>query len=379
MSNNDWTNRTAPEDHQLPGIEEEYPIAGWYNDHENRLGQTGIELSLKYFKGLIAQQPIDVPHNNGTTSDPGYIMAMMNLCIVQSHTAYYLTDRTGKIIAWSNVPKFEEDYKSKISYFCYAAEIEETKPLTPFVLSVKSTVAKRLGALLRQFRQQILATADEITGHHNPHYFFYVPLGANGRVFFPDASNPYTIAPPTAYWDTEIADLDVDKQRDAIGELAIPGYLFDHIQAHGMDEAKAWRKTMENRNNDNGSSSPPTPPQDPPISPPPTADEMELERQQQLERERQQSTPPPQGPPPPPPAPPMSEAQAVAHAHQNEAQPEPLLEPKEAEETFYSTVKNAIRNGLVSVKIINEYVEAAREVGWPQVLSQLQQDIAVAA
>lgn len=402
MSNNDWTKRTAPEEHHLDGMTQEYSVAQWFNGSEGAdgpLGHGGVELPFEYFKDMLAgQQPFEIPHHHGTKKVPGYLLQVMHLCIVQSHTSYYLADRIGKIIAWSTSPKFEEGYRSKTSYFCYAAEIEKTKPLTPFVLSVKSTIAKELKAMLRLFRSQILATANEFSGGQCPHYFFYVPLGTNGRVFFPDATPPYTIAPPAPYWDTQISDLVTEAQADILDELAIPQYLFDHIQAHGMDEAKAWRKTMENRgNNDSPPTSPPQgPPPSSPAPPPPTADEMELQQQQQLERERQQDTrAQPQvqlgadhgeewegrhNTPPPPPAPPMSEAQAVAHAHGNEAQPkQPALDPKKAEETFYSTVKGAIRSGQVSVSIINEYVKAAKEVGWPPVLSQLDQDIAAAA
>ena len=100
------------------------------------------------------------------------------------------------------------------------------------------------------------------------------------------------------------------------------------------------------------------PPQNPPISPelnPITRDQIEYERHQLQ-------------------APPMTEAQAVGAA-QTAAPPD----PKVAETTFYSLVKTAIRSGQVSVAIINEYTAAVKEVGWPCVLDQLQQDIAATA
>lgn len=102
------------------------------------------------------------------------------------------------------------------------------------------------------------------------------------------------------------------------------------------------------------------------------------------ESEYRDKNEPPTGPPPPqepsrweaPPMhnePPMSEAQAVASA-KAEAPPD----PKEAETKFYSIVKDAIRSGKVSVRIINDYTQSVKEAGWPAVLNQLQQDIAAA-
>lgn len=354
MSNNEWMNRTAPDDHQLPGMETEYPIAQWLNgidQADGPLGQGGFELPLAHFKNLIAGQPIDIPHNYGASKESGYLLPVMHLAIVQIHTAYFLKDNIGQVVAWSATPRFGEGYRSKVLYFCYAAEIEEQQKLTPFVLSVKSTIAREFKALLRSFRSQILTAADQFTSSQNPHYLFYVPIGSNGKEFYPDAAIPYSVSPPIAYWDTQIGELDTEKQMDAVGELAIPDYLYQHIISTGMNEAKAWKEAMANRGNAPNDPSPPRTPEQPtpaPISPAPM--------------------------PPPPPSPPMTEAQAVASA---QAVAPPTLTNKQARQKFQDSVGAAIVNGQIDHITASELAnDANNHQGWLGALATLEGSMA---
>ena len=357
-----FLNRTAPESHILPGMAEDYPMAQWNNGYtgaEGILANGGFELPQRHFKDLINREPINIPHRRGTKNVPGFLLPAMNLCIVQMHTMYYLKDITGQIIAQSADPRFEDGYRSKVLYFCYAAEIEQTAPLTPLVLSIKSTVAKEFKALLRRFRNEILTTVDKITGNKTPHYFFYIPIGSNGRVFFSDADTPYTIAPPVSYWSEAGADDEANLAN--IGEMAIPDYLYDHIISHGMDEAIAWRESLA-ANGNNG-----TPP--PSISPAPEPPQPQTKDSQGewAEYERGEQAPPP------PPEPPMPQAQAVASA-----QAEAPLYPGEAETEFYKVITEAVKSGKFSVAKIGDYTQSVNEAGWPAVLAHLQKDIAAA-
>jgi len=335
MTNNDFLNRQAPEDHIENSYE--YPTLQWNNGYTGATGvlaSGGFELPLSQFRNLISGEILEIPHRNGTVIEPGYLLPVMNLAIVQSHTSYYREN--GDNTEWSATPLFDEGFRSRTLYFCYAAEIEQSARLTPVVLSVKSRVAQGFKNVLRDFRSQVLTTADKLSGLRCPHYFYYAVIGSNGRVFFPDAATPYTIAPPTPYWDVAIGDLDPQTQIDILRELAIPDYLYQHILSAGWDEARAWRESLANGGGDNNPA-PPRNPQ-PPSGPAPISSEEQRmwtdNTQTFADHDQRRATPPA------PPASPMSQAQVVAVAAQT-------MSNEEARRLFQANVSEAIRNGQI--------------------------------
>lgn len=347
--NNDFLNRSAPEDHIETDYE--YPTIQWNNGLPGAAGALaagGFELPLKHFKDLIAGEILEIPHRNGTVTELGYLLPIMSLAIVQSHTAYYREN--GDNLEWSPVPRFEEGYRSRTLYFCYAAEIETTARITPVILSVKSKVAQEFKALLRAFRSQVLAVADQLSNSRSAHYFYYVPAGSNGRETMEGGPlGSFTIAPPTPYWDVAIDDLVAEAQVEILRELAIPDYLYQHILTTGWDEAKAWREAQAQRGPGNGNDSPPPndQPQDPPISPAPTSA--------------------------PQPEPPMTEAEAVGAAMQAGAPPTPPMTEAEASQAWHNQIGPAIRGGIINASEASRLASKATHSGWINAIEALQQ------
>jgi len=346
MSDNDFLNRSAPKEH----IENdyEYPIIQWNNGYTGATGvlaNGGFELPLSQFRDLVAGEILDIPHRNGTVTELGYLLQVMHLAIVQSHTAYY--KEQGDNVLWSSTPDFDNGYRSRTLYFCYAAEIEQSAQLTPVILSVKSKVAQEFKALLRAFRSQILATADKLSGNRNAHYFYYVPVGSNGReVQQGGPQGSYTIAPPIPYWDTQISEIPKGSQIDTLRELAIPDYLYSHILESGWDEAKAWQESLASNGGD-----PTPPPRDPqPSGPAPISPANEA---QPISR------------------PPMTEAQAVASAQ--------TMSNEEAQRLFQANVGDAIRAGCIDHITATNLRNDADQVSAWRILSQALNGQAIAA
>lgn len=367
MSDNDFLNRTAPEDH----IQEdyEYPTIQWNNGlpgASGALANGGFELPLKGFKDLVAGEILDIPHRNGTVTELGYLLPIMSLAIVQSHTAYYREN--GDNLEWSPVPRFEEGYRSRTLYFCYAAEIETSTRMTPVILSVKSKVAQEFKALLRSFRSQILAAADRLSNSRSAHYFYYVPVGSNGRETMEGGPlGSFTIAPPTPYWDVAIDDLVAEAQVEILRELAIPDYLYQHIISAGWNEASAWRENLEQRGpgNGNGNDTPPPPPaQDPPISPtPPPPTPIHNEPPTEPEAVGWEA-------PPITDEPPMTEAEAVGAA---QAGAPPTMTEAQAHQAWRNQVGPAIRSGIINASEASRMASKATHSGWINAIEALQQ------
>lgn len=330
-ANNDFLNRQAPEGH----IENdyEYPIIQWNNGYPGGAGvlaNGGFELPLKQFKDLVVGEILDIPHRNGTVTELGCLLQVMHLAIVQSHTAYY--KEVGENMLWSTRPRFDEGFRSRMLYFCYAAEIENNRRLTPVILSVKSKVAQEFKALLRSFRSQVLATADKLSGsHQSAHYFYYVLVGSNGRETLQGGpQGSFTIAPPIPYWDTQISEIPKEAQIETLRDLAIPDYLYQHIINTGWDEAKAWRESLTN--NDPASQQSNTVPGPCPAQPLPSES-------------------------------PMPQAQAVAPAMSNE----------EARQKFQDSIGQAIVNGHIGHVEASQLTNEASHEGWLGALKILEE------
>ena len=361
-------------------IGSEYNTAQWFNGVDNGqgiLGQGGIEFPHSMFANLIVGEELQVPHRQGSVTVTGRVLQVVHMAIVEMHISHALYANNGEILETSLTPRFKDGFKSRLRLFGYMAEIESNQRMTPVVLTMKSTVAGLFKSLLRQFRNEVLNTVDRINGpgSKTSHYLFYIPFGSTGRVFYPDSRNPYTIAPPVPYWDSNITNLKPDDDLTPLTSLAIPDYLYDHIRTYGLDEGKKWKASLNETIETNGNNTPAAAAATDHTPPAPAAiTKDQLDPWHETERSNNQ----PARHIPPPPAPPMPQAQAVASPPPPPPPPEPPMSDADAEKVFYEKITEAVKSGSISVAKIGDYTQSVNEAGWPAVLAQLQKDIEAA-
>jgi hypothetical protein len=136
---------------------------------------------------------------------------------------------------------------------CFVSEIEAFKPLTPVVVTYHSTTAGEFNALSKQFRAEVINTADRLAAkiakersQEAPQKFlphaFWLPVGAKGqRAKVGKKGEDSKYAPMVGYWDgVAVTSENPDEVMAALQALATPADIRQYVATSFYEEAKIW-------------------------------------------------------------------------------------------------------------------------------------------
>lgn len=125
--------------------------------------------------------------------------------------------------------------------------------LTPVVVTFRSSVARDFNAVTRQFRADVLNTADRVAaelareaGREAPDkflpYAFWLPVGSAGHRVKVGSDQQSKYAPLTGKWNSEAFSGDREQLIGSLQGLATPPALRTYVRDVFYEEALAWRE-----------------------------------------------------------------------------------------------------------------------------------------
>ncbi len=251
---NDWFDFQSPAGAQAepPG----FPTIQWFNGGQGSahpvLKTGGWELPTKWFGDIIghALEAFDIEHQGAETgSDPAYLLPVIHFAAVAKHTSYYVG--AGKERQWFT--EYQPGLFSRVKMLGFCREIEAVSPLTPVIVTFRSSVARDFNGVAKAFRTDVLATADKIAaemardaGREAPArflpYAFYLPFGSAGkRVKTGGGSQKSQYAPLEGKWDGDaFKSDDRNKVITALQALATPAELRNYVRDSFYAAAREW-------------------------------------------------------------------------------------------------------------------------------------------
>lgn len=252
----DWMNgwqRPAGAEPEGPA----YPVAQWFNGGQGGdspvLKTGGWELPSKWFYPILGDAyPVsNVEHSGAQTDDgtePAYLFPVLHLAVVMKYVDYYRG--MGQERVWS--PEYQEGFYSRVKLLCFAKEIEAAKPLTPIIVTFRSSVSRDFGAVARQFRAEVIDPANTLAvaiaherGLDTPQkflpYAFWLPVGASGKRINTGSGQKSKYAPLVGYWNNDaVKSDDRDEMIAELQNLATPKGLRQFVADQFYEEAKVW-------------------------------------------------------------------------------------------------------------------------------------------
>ncbi len=270
--NYDWMN-----DWQRPaGAEPEGPaflVGQWFNGGQGGdspvLKSGGWELPSKWFSPVLGDAyPVsNVEHSGAQTDDgaePAYLFPVLHLAVVMKYVDFYRG--MGQERVWS--PEYQEGFYSRVKLLCFAKEIEAVKPLTPLIVTFRSSVARDFGAVARQFRTEVIDPAQALAvsiaqarGLDIPQkflpYAFWLPVGSGGTRVKTGNGQKSMYAPLVGYWDSDtVKSDDRDEVIAELQNLATPPDIRQYVATAFYDEAKAWLEEERSKLQQTGTGEP---------------------------------------------------------------------------------------------------------------------------
>lgn len=254
--NPDWLDFEAPAGAQAETAS--YPTIQWFNGGQGSahpvMKTGGWELPTKWFGEVIGHvlDIFDIEHQgaeNPAGTDPAYLLATLHFAAVAKHISYYVG--AGKERRWFT--DYQPGRFSRVKLLGFVREIEAINPLTPVIVTFRSSVARDFNAVAKAFRSDVLANADRIAaemardaGRNAPDkflpYAFWLPLGAVGkRVKTGGGSQKSQYAPLEGKWDSAAFQSDDRAKVIAVLKaLATPAELRGYVRDSFYDEARQW-------------------------------------------------------------------------------------------------------------------------------------------
>ena len=251
---NDWFDFEAPAGAQAETAS--YPTIQWFNGGQGSAHPVtktgGWELPVKWFGPVFGDTlpQFDIEHQGADTgSDPAYLFETLHFAAVTKHVSYYVG--AGKERRWFT--EYQPGLFSRVKMLGFCREIEAVAPLTPVIVTFRSSVARDFTAIAKQFRVEVLATADKIAaelareaGREAPAkflpYAFYLPFGSVGkRVKTGGGSQKSQYAPLEGKWAGEAFKAD-DRATviAALQALSTPADLRNFVRDSFYDTAREW-------------------------------------------------------------------------------------------------------------------------------------------
>ena len=250
-TSNDWMDFEAPEGAQgATG----YPTIQWFNGGQGNqhpvMKTGGWELPVKWFGDILGNQPtFNVEHNGAESgTDAAYLFETLNFAAVMKHTCFYRG--VGKDRVWAT--EYKDGFFSRVKMLGFVKEVESVAPLTPVVITFRSSVARDFNAVARSFRGEVLATADKVASEiarqadrQAPDkfmpYAFWLPFGAVGKRVKTGSGQKSQYAPLEGKWNSDVfASDDQTKVIAALKELATPADLRNYVRDSFYEEACLW-------------------------------------------------------------------------------------------------------------------------------------------
>jgi len=227
-----------------------YPTMQWWNGNGKQPGR--IEAPDKFFSHIFGDTlPVfDIEHQGAETgSDPAYLFETIHFAAVTKHVSYYVG--AGKERQWFT--EYKPGLFSRVKMLGFCREVEAVAPLTPVIVTFRSSVARDFNAVAKAFRTDVLITADKIAaelareaGREAPAkflpYAFYLPFGSAGkRVKTGSGSQKSQYTPLEGKWNGDVFKSD-DRATviEALKALATPPDLRNYICDSFYDTAREW-------------------------------------------------------------------------------------------------------------------------------------------
>ncbi len=242
----------APEGAQAGKVA--YPTIQWFNGGQGNahpvMKAGGWELPAKWFEGILgnAMPQFDLEHSGSEEPDPAYLMETLHFAAVMKHVSFYRG--IGQDREWS--PEYRAGFFSRVKMLGFVQEIEAIAPLTPVIVTFRSSVARDFNVVAKEFRTNVLTTADKIAaemareaGRDAPDkflpYAFWLPVGSTGKRVKTGGGQKSQYAPLEGKWDsTPFHSGDRDTVIAALKALATPPELRNYVRDSFYEEAVEW-------------------------------------------------------------------------------------------------------------------------------------------